>query len=154
MTADAGYLELLPGLLLVSVGDGTMFTAMFIAAATGVEPDRQGVASAIVSTGSGVGAAVGPALLVLLASPDTEDLGPEALRVATADGIRAAAFAISLGIAATLVVVLAARTRLRDAGPDAAGATLPACGPSAGITCRSTAPHRGPWSPGTTPDGP
>jgi MFS family permease len=42
MTADARYVHLLPGLILVSLGDGAMFTAMFIAAATGVEPHRQG----------------------------------------------------------------------------------------------------------------
>ena len=36
LTAGAGYLGLLPGLLLVGIGDGTMFTAIFIAAATGV----------------------------------------------------------------------------------------------------------------------
>jgi hypothetical protein len=68
MTANAHYVDLLPGLILVSAGDGTMFTAMFIAAATGVAPHRQGTASAIVSTGSGIGAVVGLALLVLLAN--------------------------------------------------------------------------------------
>ena len=79
LDADASYPDLLPGVVLASIGDGAMFTAMFIAAATGVEPHRQGVASAIVSTGSGVGAAVGLALLVLLADPGTEPVGAEAL---------------------------------------------------------------------------
>jgi MFS family permease len=141
LTADARYPELLPGLLLVGIGDGAMFTAMFIAAATGVEPHRQGVASAIVSTGSGVGAAVGLALLVLLANPGPEPLGAEALRIATADGIQAAVYAIATTIAATLVVVLAGYPRRRGtpAGPrpDPTG-TLPACGPSAGLICAPT----------------
>ena len=79
-----------------------MFTAIFIAAATGVAPRRQGVASAIVSTGSGIGAAVGLALLVLLADPGPRDLGGEALRIATADGIRAAVYAIAVAIVATI----------------------------------------------------
>ncbi len=107
LDADAAYLELLPGLILAGIGDGAMFTAMFIAAATGVEPHRQGVASAIASTASGVGAAVGLALLVLLADPGTEPVGAEALRIATADGIRAAVYAIAAAIATTFVFVLA-----------------------------------------------
>lgn len=106
LTADADYPRLLPGLLLVSAGDGTMFTAVFIIAATGVPVRRQGVASAIVSTGSGVGAAVGLALLVLLADPGPGLVG-EALRLATADGIRSAVYAIAGAIAATFLVVLA-----------------------------------------------
>jgi MFS family permease len=144
LTADATYLELLPGLLLVSVGDGAMFTAMFIAAATGVESHQQGVASAIVSTGSGVGTAVGLALLVLLAKPGLDPLGSldaEALRIATSDGIRTAVFAIATGIAATLVVVLAGYPRLRGTPPDLAGSALPACGPSAGLRCGSADPQ-------------
>ena len=137
LDADAAYPELLPGLVLASIGDGAMFTAMFIAAATGVEPHRQGVASAIVSTGSGVGAAVGLALLVLLADPGTEPVGAEALRIATAHGIHTAVYAIAATIAATFVVVLAAypRSRSTPAKPAAAPSALPACGPSAGLTC-------------------
>ena len=107
LTATAGYLGLLPGFLLVSIGDGAMFTAIFIAAATGVAPRQQGVASAIVSTGSGIGAAVGLALLVLLADPGRGNLDGEALRIATADGIRAAVYAIAVAIAITLLIVLA-----------------------------------------------
>ena len=37
---EASYLALVPGLVAVSIGDGAMFTAIFIAAATGI-PDRQ-----------------------------------------------------------------------------------------------------------------
>ncbi|MPZ62231.1 MAG: MFS transporter [Propionibacteriales bacterium] len=106
MTADASYPDLVPGLILTGVGDGAMFTAMFIAAATGVAPTRQGATSAIVSTGAAVGAAVGLAFLVLLANRGHSGLTGEALRVATADGVRSAALAIAFGIAATLVYVI------------------------------------------------
>ena len=59
----------------MSIGDGAMFTAAFIAAATGVPDRQQGVASGIVSTGQGVGAAVGLAVLVLIANAATHGLG-------------------------------------------------------------------------------
>ena len=103
-----------------------MFTAMFIAAATGVEAQQQGVASAIVSTGSGVGAAVGLALLVLLTDPGTEPVGTEALRIATARGIQAAVYAIAATIAAASVFVVAAypRSRRTDGGSDATSRAL------------------------------
>jgi EmrB/QacA subfamily drug resistance transporter len=106
MTAASSYLQLVPGLIMVGVGDGAMFTAMFIAAATGVEPSRQGATSAIVSTGASIGAAVGLAFLVLLANRGLGGLSGEALRVATADGTKSAALAIAAGIAATLVFVI------------------------------------------------
>lgn len=88
-----------------------MFSAMFIAASVGVAPERQGVASAMASTGSGPGAAVGLAMLVLLEGPDRGDLSGEAARIATANGIRLAVLAIAAGIAVTsgLLVALYAR---------------------------------------------
>jgi MFS family permease len=109
MAPDAPYVALVPGLVAVSVGDGVVFTTMFIAAATGVTDHEQGTASGIVSTASGVGAVVGLALLVLVANAGTEDLVGEGLRAATAGGLRAAVFVIAGGIAATLLTVLALR---------------------------------------------
>ncbi|MEQ7125690.1 MFS transporter [Actinopolymorpha sp. B11F2] len=137
MTANASYADLALGLILVSIGDGAMFTAMFIIAAIGVEPSRQGVASAIVSTGSGLGAVVGLAFLVLLANNGHAGLSGEALRVATASGSRSAALAIAGGIAATLVYAIARYPRSQKDSREAAalsGRHL-ACGPSAGMTC-------------------
>jgi MFS family permease len=68
MSPDASYAPLIPGLIALSLGDGVVFTAMFIAAGTGVADRDQGVAVAIASTGAGVGGAVGLALLVLIES--------------------------------------------------------------------------------------
>jgi hypothetical protein len=93
------FTDLVPGLIALSIGDGAMFTAMFIAAATDVTDHQQGVASGMVSTGSGLGAAIGLALLVLIAN---------------ADGISRAAYAISFGIIFTLVIVLAFRAQKGD----------------------------------------
>ena len=98
MTPDGAYAELIPGLVALSVADGVVFTTMFIAAGTGVSDRDQGVASAIASTGSGVGAVVGLALLVL---------------VANAHGLSTAVLVVAAGIAATIPVAM----RLRPTQP-------------------------------------
>jgi EmrB/QacA subfamily drug resistance transporter len=107
---DGTYAALIPGLILVSLADGVVFTSMFIAAGTGVGDHEQGVASGIVSTASGIGAALGLALLVLIANDGSDGLRGEALRVATADGIASAVFVVAGGIAATVLVALNLRS--------------------------------------------
>src|SRR5262249_41006626 len=94
MSANGSYSALLPGLIALSIGDGVTFTTMFIAAATGVPNREQGIASGLVSTSTSVGAAVGLALLVLVANSGTEGLAGEALKNATAEGLRAALLVI------------------------------------------------------------
>lgn len=42
LSADGSYVVLVPGLVLVSAGDGAVFTMMFIAASTGVSDRKQG----------------------------------------------------------------------------------------------------------------
>ena len=107
---EVSFLSLVPGLIAMSIGDGAMFTAVFIAAATGIPDHQQGVASGIVSTGQGVGAAIGLAVLVLVANTATAQLADEGLRVATAHGIARAAYVIAGGIALTLIIVVAFRS--------------------------------------------
>jgi EmrB/QacA subfamily drug resistance transporter len=113
MSAHGSYWALVPGLILISIGDGTVFTTMFIAAGTGVDDAEQGVASGIASTSTSVGAAVGLALLVLIAAAGTDGLSGEALRVATADGLSTAVLVIAAAIAATAVVALRLRPEAR-----------------------------------------
>jgi EmrB/QacA subfamily drug resistance transporter len=103
MTEDSSYPALIPGLVALSVGDGVVFTAMFIAAATGVADRQQGVASGVASTGSGVGAAFGLAVLVLIANHGAST-GGDGTPVATAEGIRTAVLAVAVGIVLMLVV--------------------------------------------------
>ena len=85
--------------------------------------------------GSGIGAAVG---LALLADPGTGNLDGEALRLATADGIRTAVYAIAVAIVVTLLIVLAGYPRRPKAGPatgpDGSATDRPAHGPKAGAT--------------------
>ena len=113
MSADGSYWALVPGLTLMSIGDGTVFTTMFIAAGTGVDDAEQGVASGIASTSTSVGAAVGLALLVMVAAAGTDGLSGEALRIASADGLRTAVLVIAAAILATAVVALGLRPEPR-----------------------------------------
>jgi MFS family permease len=112
VSPDASFLALAPGLVMVSVGDGFIFTTMFIAAATGVPDHQQGVASGIVSTASGIGAVVGLAVLVLVANVGTEGLTGEPARIAVSDGIARVAYAIACGVLAMLFVVVGFRGHL------------------------------------------
>jgi MFS family permease len=114
MTEDSSYPALIPGLVALSIGDGVVFTAMFITAATGVPDRRQGVASGLASTGSGVGAAFGLAILVLVANQGAGDTGGEGPSVATAEGIRAAVLTVAVGI---VLMLLVASTLRAAAGP-------------------------------------
>ncbi|SNR25750.1 MFS transporter [Actinomadura mexicana] len=130
VSADGSYAALVPGLVAVSLGDGVVFTMMFIAAGTGVADRQQGVASGIASTSSGIGAVVGLAALVLVANAGTDGLVGEELRVATAEGIRTAVLVIAGGIVATLLIALNLRTpathvRRTEAGPQTPVVTAP-----------------------------
>ncbi|MEU9305778.1 MFS transporter [Streptomyces sp. NPDC048269] len=106
ISPNGTYLELVPGLVALSIGDGVVFTAMFIAAATGIPARQQGIASGIASTGSGVGAAVGLAVLVLVATAGLDGLSGEQLRTATAEGISTTLFVVAGGIVLTFLVAL------------------------------------------------
>jgi EmrB/QacA subfamily drug resistance transporter len=111
VSPDASFFALAPALIMVSVGDGIIFTAMFIAAATGVPDHQQGVASGIVSTASGIGAVVGLAVLVLVANVGTEGLTGEPLRMAVSEGIARVAYAVACGVMLMLFIVIGFRVR-------------------------------------------
>jgi EmrB/QacA subfamily drug resistance transporter len=118
MTPQGSYAELVPGLIMISIGDGVVFTSMFIAAGTGVADSEQGVASGITSTSTSVGGAIGLALLVLVAASGTDDLHGETLKATTADGLSTAVLVIAGGIVATALIALSLRTGpRRGSGP-------------------------------------
>ncbi|GLW52032.1 MFS transporter [Kitasatospora phosalacinea] len=106
VSPNGTYLQLVPGVLILSLGQGTIFTAMYAAATTGVAGEDQGIASGVASTGQQVGAAVGLAVLVAIANSGHEGLTGEALRVATSDGVRTAMWATVVGIVLIMLVVL------------------------------------------------
>jgi hypothetical protein len=130
MSPNGSYAALIPGLILLSIGDGVVFTTMFIAAGTGVADREQGIASGIASTSTSVGAAVGLAVLVLVATSGTDGLTGEALRTATADGLSTAVLVVAAGIAAIALVALnlrpTTRTRARTPCPRQLAVVTPA----------------------------
>ncbi len=100
LSPHGGYAVLLPGIVMTSLAQGIAWTAMFVAASTGVAPERQGIASAMASTTQQIGSAVGLAVLVAVINT-----GPAG--AATTDGLRAAAL---LAAALTLAGAAVART--------------------------------------------
>ncbi|GGP92863.1 MFS transporter [Streptomyces roseolilacinus] len=64
--AETSWAVLLSTLLLLSVGQGIVFTGMFATAATGSADDEQGTVGGIATTGQQLGGAVGLAVLVTL----------------------------------------------------------------------------------------
>ncbi|WP_416984720.1 MFS transporter [Streptomyces sp. T028] len=104
MSPDGGYPALLPGVVLLSLGQGVAWTAMFAAAATGVEVHHQGIASAMASTTQQIGSAVGLAVLVAVANSGAEaTTGPDLVPGLRTAGLTAAALTLlGVGIASTL----------------------------------------------------
>lgn len=104
LSTGGSYAALLPGLIVLGVGQGAGYTLMFGAATAGTPAHQQGVASAVASTAQQIGGAVGLAVLVAIANHGTGGLTGAALRAATADGLRTAVFAAAAGIALTALV--------------------------------------------------
>ncbi|MFD9942115.1 MFS transporter [Nonomuraea sp. NPDC059023] len=105
MTADGSYLTVLAGIVVVGLGMGLIYPAMFNAVGSGVDGSEQGTASGIANTALQVGSGAGLAVLVAVANAGLGGLSGEALRAATADGLAVAAYVAAAG---SLLGVLAA----------------------------------------------
>lgn len=106
-TADSSYASIAPGLIISGIGQGIVWTAMWIAAASGVHHDEQGVASGMASTTLNVGNAIGMAALIAVANSHVGGLSGDALKLAVADGIQVAFWLAAAGVAVSLVFVMA-----------------------------------------------
>ncbi|MGN7166852.1 MFS transporter [Paenibacillus cellulositrophicus] len=73
ISANGSFWGIMPGIILAGLGQAIVFTTMFIAAGTGMEPAYQGVASALVSTGQQIGGSIGLAVILAVI---TAGLGP------------------------------------------------------------------------------
>ncbi|MFG3256996.1 MFS transporter [Streptomyces sp. NPDC048172] len=104
---DGSVLTTLGGVIVVGLGMGCTYTAMWNAAGTGVAEHEQGLASGVASTALQVGTAVGLALFVVVASDGLAGLSGAALRAASVEGMRTALYA--LGAVMLLAVLPAAK---------------------------------------------
>ncbi|MFC0598092.1 MFS transporter [Streptomyces palmae] len=110
LSADGLYLRLVPGIVLLSLGQGATWTGMWIAASTGVPAADQGIASGLASTTLQVGSAVGLAVLVAVTGTGRHGLTTAELL----DGIRDAVHIIVAGICLGAVALLPLRRRAGD----------------------------------------
>jgi sugar phosphate permease len=62
----------LPGIVVLSLGQGMTWTGMWVAAGQGIAATEQGVAAGMASTSQQIGGALGLALLVSLANAATQ----------------------------------------------------------------------------------
>ena len=107
LRVDGSVLTTLAGVIVVGLGMGLTYAPMWNAAATGVDADEQGLASGMASTALQVGTAAGLALLVAVANRDIAGLTGEALRAASAGGMRTAV--LTLGGVILLAIPAALR---------------------------------------------
>jgi hypothetical protein len=66
--------DLLPGLVVMSLGFGSIFVAVTTAAQAGVPPDKAGLAAALVNSSTWIGGALGLAVFSAVATSRAHDL--------------------------------------------------------------------------------
>ncbi|MFI6350385.1 MFS transporter [Streptomyces sp. NPDC050560] len=100
LTAEGSYVRLVPGIVLLGLGQGAVWTGMWVTASLGVAPGDQGVASGLASTSLQVGGAVGLAALVAAFGGD-----------ASLSGVRGAVLTIAVALGCGAVATAAVRHR-------------------------------------------
>jgi EmrB/QacA subfamily drug resistance transporter len=119
--------DLLPGLLIISLGFGPVFVAVATAANAGVPPDKAGLAASLLNASQQVGAALGLAIFSALATSRTDDLlaHHEAVPQALTSGFQRALLAGSLFLLASALLGLRATHTHGEPVTDAAGPSHP-----------------------------
>ena len=106
--------DLLPGLVIMALGLGAIFVGVQNAANAGVSPDKAGLAAALITTSSTLGAALGLAILTAIATGRTQHLlgAGAAPPAALTSGFQHALVACSIFlIAAAVIAARATDTR-------------------------------------------
>ncbi|HEY2655878.1 MAG TPA: MFS transporter [Solirubrobacteraceae bacterium] len=112
---DGSYLhDLLPGLVIMSLGFGAVFVAVTTAAQAGVPPDKAGLAAGLINASTWIGAALGLAIFSAIATSHTNNLLADHQPVSHAlvGGFSRALLACALFlVAAALIALRATNTR-------------------------------------------
>jgi hypothetical protein len=69
LSSNGSIWGIIPGAIVIGIGQAFVFTAMFIAAGIGIARQEQGIASAIVNTGQQLGSSVGLAAIMVILTP-------------------------------------------------------------------------------------
>jgi EmrB/QacA subfamily drug resistance transporter len=124
--------DLLPGLMIMSIGLGAVFVGVQTAANAGVPPDKAGLAAALINASFQLGAALGLAIFSAVATSRTNHLlaGHTALPEALTSGFHLALLVSSIFlVAAALIALRATNTRgepLSSVEPEAVSEEDPA----------------------------
>jgi EmrB/QacA subfamily drug resistance transporter len=106
---DGSYLSnLLPALVVMSVGLGGVFVGVTTAAQAGVPPDKAGLAAALINSSTWLGGALGLAIFSAIATSRTNDLLAEHATQAQAltSGFQRALLAAAIFLAAAALIAL------------------------------------------------
>lgn len=104
------YWWLVPGFIVMSIGQGASWTGMWVLVGEGIAPQQQGVASGVAATAQQVGAALGLAVLVMVAAlpvaqlQATGSVNAQALQQANALGLQNAEWGTALIALVALLV--------------------------------------------------
>ncbi len=118
--------DLLPGMVIMSLGIGPMFVAVTTAANSGVPPDKAGLAAALVNASQQVGGALGLAIFTALATSHTNHLLAAHVAPVHAlnSGLQRGLLASAIFLLASAFVALRA-TNTRGVEPQPAGDATP-----------------------------
>ncbi|UUZ80857.1 MFS transporter [Paenibacillus sp. P26] len=98
----SSYLQIVPGIVVSGIGQGIVWTGMWIAASSGVTQSDQGVASGMASTTLNIGNAIGIAFLIAVAGSAAEGPSIAAFAAGERFAIYIAALIMIAGLAVTL----------------------------------------------------
>jgi EmrB/QacA subfamily drug resistance transporter len=123
MPVDGSYAtDVLPGMILGSLGMGAIFMPLTLVATTGLDDEDQGLASGLFNTSQQVGGALGLAILTTIATSHTADGSP----AAQVHGFHWAFAGAGVLVGLSLVVMLLLLRKRHVARIEAAAETEPA----------------------------
>lgn len=120
LSASGNTWGVIPGTIIIGLGQALVFTTMFIAGSTGVDPSEHGVSSAVINTGQQIGGAIGLAVIMAIISATLgsdstmETMTPAALNSSIHTAFIVSAIVTLIGI----LVAFAALKRARGVSPE------------------------------------